>query len=366
MRIPTKRWLALATVSAGFALTLTACGDSGTATSGGTQYRFENTGTFSSATPEAESIDGPKLGTLGDAPKPGSEVKVGILVKSLTNQYWQQVEAGLLKAKEDFKVQTSDIKSSQSETDTSQQLQICQSMLLENYSAIIVSPQTTSNLNPCLTQFKAKNIPIINIAAPGDGLTSTVYVGSALLNDGKEAGDYLAKALPAGSQVAQIEGLPGSSAADLRSTGFKNSVGSSKLDLVTSVAGNWDEQTAYQQAQNLLSKYPNLKGIYAANDTMGVAVAKATKQANRKDVAVVGTDGVPIAMDSIGKGEMTATITPFPYYQGYWALESALRVLDGQKVPLWVNTPDQTITKDNINQFFDDKGTAKPGLFGKQ
>jgi ABC-type sugar transport system substrate-binding protein len=344
------------------AVGLAAC-SSGPSTSGGSTYRFEDTGTFNSASPNAPSIDGSKLSTLGPAPKLGPNVKVGILVKSLTNQYWQQVEAGLNQAKSDLGVQTSQVASAQSETNTQEQLQICQTMLLQGYNAFIISPETTSNLNPCIEQMKAQNIPVINIVGPGAGLASTVYVGSALTDDGKRAGEYLAKALPAGAKVAEIQGLPGSSAADLRVTGFKSAMDASQLDLVASVPGNWDEQTAFQRTQDLLGKYPDLAGIYAANDTMAVAVAKAAQQAGRKDLKVVGTDGVPIAVDDIRGGQMSATVTPFPYYQGYWALEAAVRLLGGQNVPLWVNTPDVIVTRDTVGQYFDDQGVAKPGIF---
>jgi ribose transport system substrate-binding protein len=192
---------------------------------------------------------------------------------------------------------------------------------------------------------------------------STVYVGSALVDDGRLAGDYLAKTLPPGSQIAEIQGLPGSSAADLRSTGFKSAVQTSKLSLVATESGDWDEQKAYQRAQDLLSRFPGLKGIYAANDTMATAVARAAQQAGRKDVVVVGTDGVPTALSAVRNGELAATITPFPFYQGYWALEAATRLVGGESIPLWVETPDQVVTRENVDQFFDPQGSAKPNLF---
>lgn len=358
----TRKSFALIAASVAAVVGIAGCA-SGPAASGGATYRFEDTGTFNSAAPNAPAIDGPQLSRLGPAPKLGGKKKVGILIKSLTNQYWQQVEAGLKQAKTDLDVQTSPVTSAQNETNTSEQLQICQTMLLQGYSAFIISPQSTSNLKPCIAQMKAQNIPVINIAAPGQGLDSTVYVGSALTDDGKLAGDYLAKVLPPGSKVAEIQGLPGSSAADLRTTGFKASMKHSGLQVVASVAGNWDQQQAFQRAQDLLGKFPDLAGIYAANDTMAVAVAKAAKQAGRKNLKVVGTDGVPIAIDDIRAGRMSATITPFPYYQGYWALESAVRVLGGQKVPLWVRTPDKTVTQKSVDKYFDDKGAARPGIF---
>ncbi|MGH3995421.1 MAG: substrate-binding domain-containing protein, partial [Pseudonocardiaceae bacterium] len=202
---------------------LAACGESSDsgADNGGEEFRFADTATFNEAQPKAPSIEGSKLTTLGDVPQLEGGVKVGVLLKTLTNQYWQQVEAGLKDAAGEFGVETGPIQAASSENAQQEQLQICQTLLQQDFDALIVAPETTSNLNPCLKQAESKNIPLVNIAAPGPGVPATVYVGPALLTEGRQAVDYLAKELPAGSQVAHISGLPGSSAADLRVKGYR-------------------------------------------------------------------------------------------------------------------------------------------------
>lgn len=326
------------------------------------QYPFSDTGTFNDASPDAPSVTGANLDKLGSVPTLPSSIKIGVLLKTLTNPYWQEVERGLQDAQKKYGVKIGPIQASESETNTSEQLQICNSMLLQGYSALIVAPETTSNLNPCLNKFKAANIPLINIAAPGTGVTASIYVGSALATEGQYGGQYFAAHLPKGSEVAQIEGLPGSAAADLRASGFEAGIKGTGLTLVASVAANWDQQTAYNQTVTLLGRYPNLKAIYSANDDMAVAVIKAVQQAKRH-VLVFGTDGTPQAINSISQGAETATATPFPYYEGYWSLEGTVRLLGGQKVPLWLNTADKVITTTNVSQYFTTDGKAKPGLF---
>lgn len=367
---PPSRWrasasaLLCATLALAAMVVLGACGESSdSAADDGEKFRFADTATFNEAEPKAPSIEGKELATLGEVPEPDGGVKVGVLLKTLTNQYWQQVEAGLKGAADEFGVEMGPIQAASSENAQQEQLQICQTLLQQNFDALIVAPETTSNLNPCLNQAESKNIPLINIAAPGPGVPATVYVGPALLTEGRQAVDYLAEELPPRSQVAHISGLPGSSAADLRVKGYRQGIANSKLESVAEVTGDWDEQTAYERAKDLLSRFPRLAGIYAANDTMAGAVSRAAQQANRDEVLIVGTDGVPQAISDIRAGNLSATATPFPYYQGFWALEAATRVLGGEKVPLWIETSDTIITKENVDDFFDAKGAAKPGLF---
>jgi ABC-type sugar transport system substrate-binding protein len=169
--------------------------------------------------------------------------------------------------------------------------------------------------------------------------------------------------MPDGGEVAQIEGQAGSSAAILRIKGFKDGVAKAgNLKLVASVPGDWDADKAFAAANQIIGQYPDLKCIYANNDTMAIGVAKAV-QSSGKTIAVIGTDGVPEAVDGVRKGTVHATISPLPFYQGYWAVESAVRLLAGQDVPKWVVSPAQLITKDTVDQFYDDKGFVLSGLF---
>lgn len=362
-----SRLLAVTAVC-GTVAALAACGSSGSSreasTEGASKVTFSDTATFNEANPQSPTLEGAKLASVGAAPQHDGKLKVGILLKALTNQYWQRVEAGIEAAKARFQVDSSKVFSASSEIAQQEQLQICNTMVQQNFDAMIVSPETTSNLNPCLNRLKAKGIPIINIAAPGAGVTATVYAGPALLEEGEMAAGYLAKVLPKGSEVAHITGLPGSAAADLRIQGYRQGVKEAGLKSVAEVTGNWDEQTAFNRAKDLLGRHPNLAGIYAANDTMAVAVGRAVKQAGRAaKVKVVGTDGVPQAIAAIRSGEVSATVTPFPYYQGYWAVEAAARVLAGQKVPLWVKTADEIVDAKNVDQFFGPDGAVKQGLY---
>ena len=183
--------------------------------------------------------------------------------------------------------------------------------------------------------------------------------------DGSQAADFIAQHLPEGGDVAQIEGQAGSNAAILRMKGFKEGLAKHpNLKLVASVPGNWDGTMAYNDAQTLLRKNPKIRGFYANNDTMAVGVAKAVSDMGLSGkVLIVGTDGIPAALDDIKKGTMSATVTPLPFYQGYWSVEAAVRLLAGQKVPDWVVAPAQLITTDNINDFFDNDNNVKAGLY---
>ncbi len=297
--------------------------------------------------------------SLGAAPA-GNNKRVAVILKSLTNQYWQGIEKGAKAAGADLGVDVT-IQAASSEAAQTEQLTIAQTLVGQKFDAYVVAPESTSNLTPALQQMKGQGAPIVNV--DDARIAGTTYVGPDHELDGTQAAEELAKLYPGDAKVAQIEGQAGSSAATLRIKGFKEGVAKAgTLDLVASVPGDWDADKAYAATQQIIRQHPDLKGIYANNDTMAIGVAKAVSQSGKK-IAVIGTDGVPEAVSGVRSGSMTATVSPLPYYEGYWAVESAVRLLGGQKVPQWVAAPAQLIDKDTVDKFYDNDGQVLTTLF---
>lgn len=318
--------------------------------------------TYNSNSPDATKVMGADFAkSLGDVTaKPG--IKIGVVLKSLSNQYWQGIQSGVLAAAKDFGVEAT-VQAANTESDPTQQLTIAQTMIGRHFDAYILSPEATSNLTPAVKQLQDAGVPVIN--TDDARIAASVYVGPSHELDGSQAADYMAEHLPDGGDVAQIEGQAGSSAAILRIKGFKEGLAKHpNLKLVASVPGNWDGNLAYNDTQTLLRKNPNIKAFYADNDTMAVGVAKAVSDLGLAGkIIIVGTDGIPAALNGIKNGTISATVTPLPYYQGYWSVEAAVRLLAGQKVPDWIIAPAQLITKDNMNEFYDSDLNVKKGMY---
>jgi len=298
---------------------------------------------------------------LGDVNPSGKKYKIAVVLKALTNQYWQGIEQGVKAAAAQYNV-TVVVQAATSESDPNEQLGITQTLVAQKFDAYVIAPQTTSNLNPAIEQMKTAGAPIVNV--DDARIPATTYVGPDHKLDGTQAAKtFAALWVKSGGEVAQIEGQAGSSAAQLRIAGFKEGIAKQKnLKLVASVPGDWDANKAYAAAQQIIQKYPKLKGIYANNDTMAIGVAKAVSESGKK-ILVIGTDGVPEAVSGVRNGTVYATVSPLPFYEGYWALTSAIRLLEGQKLPAWVISPAQLITKQNVSKFYDKKGMVLGGLF---
>lgn len=306
------------------------------------------------AKPEANEMRFDEVAdALGPIPEPSQEWRIGVVEKTLVNEHWQEMRRGYEEAANELGVQVT-VQAARDETDLTGQLSTAESMLGQDFDAFSVSPLSTTNLQPFLNRAESQNIPVLNV--DDSKVDSRVFVGSDHREMGVIAAESIADLLPEGGQVAQIEGQAGSPAAQQRIDGFTSELEEHpNLELVASVPGDWDRQKSLDAATNILRENPDVKAFYANNDTMALGVVEAVRNAGKLgEVIIIGTDGVPDAIQAIRDGEMTGTVASFPYNMGYIATEMAVRLLEGQGVPRTVVSPMELVTQDNAGDLCPD------------
>ena len=288
---------------------------------------------------------------FGAVPAPKKELRFAYVTKTLINEFWQGVASGIQVEAGKYNIKV-DIQAAKDESSLVDQLNLAQTILSTKPDALLLSPQSDSNLSPVVEAAKALNIPTIIIDDARTAGAST-YIGTDQVAIGAKAADYLHALYPNGGNVAQIEGQAGSPNARMRIKGFVDTAKKhGNLMLVASQPGEWDRLTAMNATTNILREHPDVIGIYANNDGMAFGVFEAVTAAKMGDkIAVVGTDGIPEAKKSVGDGMMKATVAEFPYDEGVLGVQMALRMLACQPIPPWVISPQATITKENVKDF---------------
>lgn len=290
---------------------------------------------------------------FGAVPKPEKPLRFAYVTKTLINEFWQDVAAGVKSEAAKYDI-TVDVQAAKDESSLIEQLNLAQTVLSQKPDALLLSPQSDTNLSPVIEAARAANIPTVIIDDARTEGAST-YIGTNQVSIGAKAAIFLNETYPDGGKVAQIEGAAGSPNARLRIRGFKEELAKyPKFELVASQPGNWDRLTALNATSNILRQHPDLVGIYANNDGMALGVVEAVTGSSSLDkVAVVGTDGIREAKKSVGAGEMRATVAEFPFEEGELGVEVALRLLGCQAIPAWVVSPQAVITSGNVKDFPD-------------
>jgi len=126
---------------------------------------------------------------------------------------------------------------------------------------------------------------------------------------GGTIGKWVAQNIPEG-QVACIMGLPGRGDAETYRDAFQAEMEKNpKLKLVASVPGDWNRQKAFNQMQNLITSFPNLKAVFVQNEDMALGAIQALKEAGKEgQVAIVSQNGAPYGLESIAAGGIKATV----------------------------------------------------------
>ena len=295
-------------------------------------------------------------GMLGAIPQPPDGTTLGFVAKAYENEFWRAVKDGveaqigeLAASGMDVKA---DVRAAQGESDEQGQAALMDDMVNKQYDAIIASPISDGNLVPPTEKAHGQGIPVVN-AIGGFSSAMDVYVGPKHYMSGELAAQWIAEKLgPDGGEVAVIMGLPKESAARGRTKGFGDWLeqNAPNVQLVDVQNADWDRTKAKDVMDTLLKKHPNLKAIYANNDTMAMGALEAVKSAGLLgSVLVVGNDGTSEALKSVKDGELSATVNIYPDFGGKIAVDIALRALAGQQLPRVIYTSQAIIDPTNVD-----------------
>lgn len=102
-------------------------------------------------------------------------------------------------------------------------------------------------------------------------------------------------------------------------------------------------------ASAMLTKYPNLKGIFVVWDVPAEGALAAARSAGRNDLAITTIDlGTNVALDIAQNGMIKGLGAQLPYDQGVAEAILAAYSLLGKETPSYVAVPALQVTKENI------------------
>lgn len=217
---------------------------------------------------------------------------------------------------------------------------------------VLVSISQTSIVSSVNTAYNAK-VPIMMLFGYQEELKDKM-VGSVQADgkiSGRTIGKWVAQNIPEG-QVACIMGMPGRGDAEMYRDAFLEEVRKNpSLEYVGDLPGDWNRQKAFNQMQNLITSYPDLKACFVQNEDMALGAIQALKEAGKEgEVAIVSQNGAPYGLESIAAGGIKATVGWSPSQEGQLALRVLVDYIRGNKnQPKLTITPMTVITKENVS-----------------
>lgn len=306
---------------------------------------------------------GPKASSTAEvAAKKDGQKTVYFLTKILGNQYWSVVEQGARDAAAELGVKVV-VTGLASEAEIEKQVQQLQDAVSAKADAICIGPvDSTAMANPVTDAFKS-NIPVVIV----DTMIKSDNYSAALMTNNVEAGKTAAKEMiarlkkagvaeTAKAQVAIQIGNSGSQTIIDRLKGFNeywNANAPKTWEVLNKdiKVNDGDITKAVGFTQDFLTTYPNLKGVFGANNGSTVGFVTGLKEAKRTDIVMVGFDFSKEMESMIRDGKFeVATILQKQYMMGYEGVKTAVDLANGKKpAQKQIDTGVQVVDKVNID-----------------
>lgn len=296
---------------------------------------------FSSCTNTAAPQPADEESPAADGDKP----VVGLVMKSLANEFFKAMEEGALAHVEergDLELIPLGIKN---ETDVSTQIEIVENLIAQNVDAIVIAPADSRALVPVLAKANEAGIKLINIDVMIDSETmqeagiDIPFIGPDNADAAEMVGDVLGEKLGEGAKIVILGGVPGAENARARAEGFNRSVKTYKLDLVAEETAYWETEEAFTVLSNLLTANPDIQGVMTSNDNMALGAVQAIDAAGKTgEILVVGFDNIEPIQPLIEDGTVLATLDQFGAKQAAFGIDFAMRAIDGEKLVGWNKT----------------------------
>ncbi|WSQ09349.1 substrate-binding domain-containing protein [Streptomyces sp. NBC_01231] len=275
--------------------------------------------------------------------------KIGLSLSTLNNPFFVQIRSG---AQAEAKKLGVDLTVTDAQNDASQQANQLQNFTSEGLGTIIVNPVDSDAVTPAAKAVNTSDIPLVAVDRSVNNADTAALVASDNVTGGKLAAKTLAEKLGGKGTIVILQGQAGTSASRERGSGFADGLKAYPgIKVVAKQPADWDRTKGLDVMTNLLQANPDIDGVFAENDEMGLGAIKALGAKAGKSVQVIGFDGTADGLTAVKAGTLFASVAQQPTELGRIAVRNAVDVAEGGKVAKSVMVPVKVVTKENVAGF---------------
>ncbi|WP_157950052.1 substrate-binding domain-containing protein [Vallitalea okinawensis] len=282
-----------------------------------------------------------------------NEKKIGLVLKSVEEdlEFWQLVKMGAEVAAEELNINL-EIQGPTDESDIHGQIRIMEDTIKTQPDAIILAACDYKYLVPVAEKAIKEEITLMTLDSNIAGGLATSFIATDNVNATRAVAHELAKLIKEEGEVAVISYVEGASTAIDRESGFTEALSEYKNIKIVEIAySDGLEDKAYEETKRIINKYPNLKGIFGANDPSALGVARAVEELGLEgEIVVVGFDSSLEQIQYLEDDITTAIVVQRPFNMGYIAVKTAVDSLSEKEVESYIDTGFKLINKKTMHE----------------
>jgi inositol transport system substrate-binding protein len=250
-----------------------------------------------------------------------------------------------------------DVVSGDAKGDPNEQLKIVENFITQGVDAILIHV-VDQTIAPTITkECLAANIPLVYFnRKPDDSALSpgkVVAVASPEVVAGNLEGEFVAKKLGGKGNVAILMGTMGTAPQIGRTQGTKDVIAKYPgMKVVREQTGNFDRATGLSVTEDWLNSGVTIDAIICNNDEMALGAVLALEAKHMKGkVLVTGVDATSDALKFIADKRLDMTVFQNGAAQGRGAVQTAIKLVNHQSVPVFTTIPFEPVTYDNYKKY---------------
>lgn len=236
------------------------------------------------------------------------------------------------------------------QNDTLKQRAHVEEFVSSKVNLLIISPKEAAPLTAPVAEAYRQGIPVIILDRRVLGTEYTTFIGADNRKIGRAAGQWAARRLADKGNIVELKGLMTSTPGQDRHSGFLDGIKGTGLQVIFEADMKWLEPDARKEMESALAVRKKIDLVYAHNDPGAHGAYLAAKAAGReKEMLFIGIDGLPQEGQIYVRQGILAASFEYPT-GGREAIDTALRILRGEKLPKEITLRSRVFTPENINK----------------
>ena len=287
-------------------------------------------------------------------PDGGAVLRIAVIPKGTTHEFWKSVHAGAVKASRELGV---DIvwKGPLKEDDLKGQIDVVDSFVAQGVSGITLAPLSDKGLVASVRASVKAGIPVVVFDSDLQGDDHASFVATDNVAAGRMAGEELARRMGGMGNVVVLRYQVGSASTAHREEGFLAAIKDhAGLHVVSdNQYGGATTESAFATSENLLAAQKGesgaVQGVFAPNESTTFGMLLALRKAGLAGkVHFVGFDASEKLVASVRDGTIDALVMQDPFNIGYLSVKTMTARLRGQPVEKRIDTGAHLATRENL------------------
>ena len=281
------------------------------------------------------------------------QIEIGVIPKGTTHEFWKSIHAGAQQAATESGVEIL-WKGPQKEDDRAQQITVVEDFISRGVDGIVLAPLDDRALMRPVQDATREKIPVVIIDSALQGEDFISFVATDNYLGGVLAGRRMGELLQGKGNIFMIRYQAGSASTTKREAGFQDTMKEEFPEvnfLVQKQYAGSTTETAYQLAENLLNRFPDVDGIFCPNESSTFGTLRALQESGKAGkIIFIGFDSSPKLVQGLHDGHIQGLVLQDPVKMGYLGVRQMVLHLKGEQIENRIDTGVYMVTKENMEE----------------